>query len=71
MVEEKSPQLFHATLSTLPVKFPLGLFPKSLQPYLELMRVDKVYFVNILYIMQQSFILNLAQWYNSYVLAIR
>ena len=68
MAEEKSPQLFHATL---PVKFPLGFFPKPLQPYLELMRLDKVYFVNILYIIQLIFILNLAQWYNSYVLAVR
>ena len=49
MAEEKNPQISHATL---PLKCPLGLFPKPLQPYLELIRLDKVYFVNIQYIRQ-------------------
>lgn len=43
MAEEKNPQLFHVSL---PPKFPLGLFPKPIQPYLELIRLDKVYIVN-------------------------
>jgi hypothetical protein len=51
MAEEKNPQLLYATLPQA-LKFPLGFFPKPLQPYLELIRLDKVYFVNIQYIMQ-------------------
>ncbi|KAF8812833.1 UbiA prenyltransferase [Phlegmacium glaucopus] len=37
-VEEESPLLSYATLRP---KFPLGLFPKALQPYLELIRLEK------------------------------
>lgn len=48
--EEENPLLFYATL---PLKFPLGLFPKPFQPYLELIRLEKVDFVNIYYIVQQ------------------
>ena len=54
MPEEKNAQLFHATAAvTAPLKCPLGLFPKPLQPYLELIRLDKVYFDNIQNIMQR------------------
>ena len=52
MAEEKNPQLLYVT--TLPLKVPIGLFPKSLQPYSELIRFDKVYFGNIQDIMQRS-----------------
>ena len=52
MAEEKNPQLVYAT-GTLPIKVPLGLFPKPIQPYLELIRLDKVYIVNIQDIMQR------------------
>ena len=51
MAEEKNLQL--SSYGTLPPKFPLGLFPAPLQPYLELIRLEKVYFVNILHIMEQ------------------
>ena len=51
MTEEKDSQLFHA--ATPPLKWPLGLFPKPLQPYLELIRLDKVCFINVQYIMHR------------------
>ena len=43
--EESSPLLL--SYAALRPKFPLGLFPESLQPYLELIRLEKVYFVYI------------------------
>lgn len=51
MAEEKNPQ--SSSYGTPPPKFPLGLFPPPLQPYLELIRLEKVYFVNIRHIMER------------------
>ena len=55
MAEEKNPQLIHATVAATPPpkSCPLGLFPKPLQPYLELIRLEKVCFVIIRHILHR------------------
>ena len=59
------------SLVSSPPKCPLGLFPKPLQPNLELIRLEKGMFRYYPAHFASSFILNSAHWYNSHFLAIR